>query len=815
MAHGARFATKLHVPLSTAGRILLLTCLLSAAAGALAAAPVGANTAVQESPGAAPSHLVIENVGQYAAEARFLLKQGNQHIWVTDDAVWLTVPHPAEDELRDGSTGRTARRPRQRAATHSGTALRFTFRGANMAASLEPFGRVATRVSYLIGSDPSRWQRDVPVWSGVRYRNLYPGIDLVIGDDARGTIPWRLEARAGADVNRVALQVEGAAAAAGEDGRLRLDIQGRGVDLALPAWAMAGRSDQVGSTVVRQAGDAFAIAPTSEGQVAIESAAGMAAAPDATGPVYSTYLGGSAWDAGYAIAVDYLGNAYVTGETESTDFPGATGSYTSAVDAFVAKVNQTGTALVYATYLGGSGEDIGGGIAVSGSLAYVVGETKSMDFPGAVGGAGNSDIFTAALNASGNDFLHVSLLGGSAYDTGTGIALDGAKIYVVGSTNSPTVAGTTSCAGSINRNVLVARLNALGAAEYVTCLGGISNEEGYAIAVHQGVAYVTGQSWSSDFPGTPPPGGWPGAGDILVASLGTTGARLNSTLIGGTGEDWGNGIAVDGDGNLYVAGGTSSLLFPITSGSSSYGGGPSDAVVLKLNGLLGIDFATYLGGSCEDIGYGIAVDTVKGFYMAGTTASSNFPVGTGALAGETDVFVARMHLGASAPNKVTYATYLGGTSFDENYGVATDTAGNLFVTGSTESLDFPALSWFDNVLGGENDGFVAKIAASEPPAAPAVTIAATAPNVALTWGAVNLAHNYQVFQSSQPYFKPGDWSSPLPLIEPTGLAHNDPVLLLPDAYFYVVKAVSATSEAGPNSKRVGKFTFQLTPGGPG
>jgi len=251
--------------------------------------------------------------------------------------------------------------------------------------------------------------------------------------------------------------------------------------------------------------------------------------------------------------------------------------------------------------------------------------------------------------------------------------------------------------------------------------------------------------------------------------------------------------------------------FPITAGPL-YGGGSLDAVVLKLNGLLGVDFATHLGGDGEDLGYGIAVDTVGGFYVAGTTASANFPVGTGALSGETDVFVARMHLGATASNKVTYATYLGGTGIDENYGVASDTAGNIFVTGYTESADLPVLNAFGSQLGGPSDGFVSKISASDPPAAPTVTVAAATPNVALTWGAVGGGDRYQVFRSSQPYFKPGDWSSPLPLAEPSAPAHDDPVLAQVDAHFYVVKAVSTASEAGPNSNRVGKFTFGLVPG---
>lgn len=830
-----RFVSRLQVWLGTGGRILLLACLLlSAVANTSAAMPPTPN------PGAAPDlqapavrHLVIENVGQYAAEARFLLLQGNQRIWLTDDAVWLTVPDSvaAGEQAGPAAAGllHSARRAQQPAATsanRTGTAVRFTFSSAASAAVLEPFGRLPTHVSYLIGNDPARWQRDVPVWSGVRYRDLYPGVDLVIGGDASGTVPWRFEAQPGADMQAVTLRVEGAAAVAVEAGQLQLAMKNRGVSVTLPAWSLVGQTTPVGSTVVRQTGDgAFVVAPEAQGQAGQAPTAGVAGIAAVEDLVYSSFLGGSTLDGGYGIAVDYAGNAYVTGETASDNFPMVSGSYdtnyNTATDAFVAKFNVTGTALLYATYLGGTGQDLGGGIAVDGDLAYVVGETASTNFPSSTGSLGGSDIFVVALNATGSDLRYSRRLGGPAYDTGSKIAVDGTGAYLVGSTDSAAVSGTTGCVVvSDDRNLVVAKLDTSGAQEYVTCLGGSDFEVGTAIAVLNGAAYVTGKSWSSDFPG----GGATGNGDILVARLDTNGILSNSMLVGGSEEDLGNGIAVDGGGNIYIAGTTASspiatVPFTTTLGSGVWGGGSTDAVIVKLfpasPAIFGTDFATYLGGNTDDEGLAIAVDTVQGLYVAGRTTSNDFPVTASAydigLNGGEDAFAGRLHMGSSAPNKVTYATYLGGIRDDGGSGAATDTGGHAFIVGATASANFPTTGGLPR--GGEDDAFVAKLKVSSPPAAPVVVIGASGGNVNLSWDAVGSASKYQVFRSSLPYFKPGDWSSPLPLAEPTGASYPDNVLTQVNVYFYVVKAVSVAPEAGANSNRVGKFTFQLEPGG--
>ncbi len=812
--HNAHLRTKPYPAFFTAGQLLLLLCLLlGSAVGAQAQTP-----SVAAAEHVAARYLVVENVGQFAPEVRFVLTNGARRIWLTTDAIWLTVPDPAAADAR---SPRRWQGNLQQPVPRTGAALRFTFPGAAAPAALEPFGRVASRVSYLIGDDPARWQAAVPAWSGVRYRDLYPGVDLVIGGDAVGGVPWRFEARSAVALPQVSLKVEGAAAVTAGAGQLRLALPRHTVDIGLPVWSLPERAGPAASAVAPQAdAGAFVITPDLRQQPAHATSADSAEIAAAGDLIYSSFLGGGGLDGGYGSATDYLGNVYVTGETASTNFPLVVGSYdltyNNATDAFVAKFNAAGTALIYATYLGGSGLDLGGGIAVNGGLAFVTGETWSTDFPGAPGAAGQNDIFVASLNAAGSALRYAARLGGTGFDRSAGIAVDRTDAYVVGSTTSADLPGATGCAANGASDMVVARFDAAGSRVYASCVGGSDLDAGYAIAVRNEVAYVAGESWSNDiFPGVP----LAGDNDMLVAALLGDGTLSDITLVGGTLGDWASGLAAsvddDGNGDLYLAGGTYSADFPLATGPGP-AADESDAAIVRV-ALLNFqpDFATYLGGSSDDAAYAIAVDTVRGLYVAGATASNDFPVTSGVYDtsqnGDMDAFVARLQL-VGAPNPVTYATYLGGTREDGAYSAATDTGGHAFISGATTSPNFPTTG--GPARGGDYDAFMAKLKVSSPPAAPVVTIGVNGDNVGLSWGAVAAASKYQVFRSSFPYFVPGDWSSAAPLDEPTAGAYPDPgVLAQVNAYFYVVKAVSAPpAAASANSNRVGKFTFALAPG---
>jgi hypothetical protein len=412
-----------------------------------------------------------------------------------------------------------------------------------------------------------------------------------------------------------------------------------------------------------------------------------------TGLVYAGYIGGSDWDYGRGIAVDGVGNAYVVGETWSSEaegFPVTVGPdltfkgiYNS--DAYVAKVNAAGTGLVYCGYIGGSHEDYGSGIAVDGAgNAYVVGTTYSSEaegFPVAVGpdltynGAGvlGGDVFVAKVNAAGTGLVYAGYIGGSDEDNGYGIAVDGAgNAYVVGRTDSseaeefPVTVGPDLTHNGGDSDAFVAEVNAAGTGlVYCGYIGGSYWDCGSGIAVDgAGSAYVVGSIESTEAEGFPltvgPDLTHNGDLDAFVAKVSAAGTALAYCgYIGGSGDDYGAGIAVDEAGNAYVVGGTWSTEaggFPVTVGPDlTYNGGFLDAFVAKVNaGGTGLVYCGYIGGSHEDYGSGIAVDGAGSTYFVGRTYSSEaegFPVTVGpdlTHSGCDDAFVAKVHADGTA-----------------------------------------------------------------------------------------------------------------------------------------------------------------------
>ena len=334
--------------------------------------------------------------------------------------------------------------------------------------------------------------------------------------------------------------------------------------------------------------------------------------------VYATYLGGAGVEHGRAIAIDGAGNAFVTGDTEAADFPTANPLQSSAGggDAFVAALNSTATALLYSTYLGGTAYDQGFGIALDAAgNAYVTGQTNSTDFPvvnpieaapaAGGGGSGSDDVFVTKLDPTGAALLYSTYLGGSDSDAGYAVAVDGSgRAYVTGrtvSTDFPTVAAYQAVAGGA-WDAFVFRVNAAGTAlDYSTYLGGSRSDQAYGIAVDaSGSAYVAGATDSADFPLASPVQaalrGNPGAADAFVARLdGAGGGLLHSTYLGGASHDGGAAVALDPQGNVYVAGSASSDDFPVVPGvysaSRSWWPGSVEGFVAKIDSGAGVGIA--------------------------------------------------------------------------------------------------------------------------------------------------------------------------------------------------------------------------------
>jgi hypothetical protein len=450
--------------------------------------------------------------------------------------------------------------------------------------------------------------------------------------------------------------------------------------------------------------------------------------------VYSTYIGGSGYDRGNAIAVDGSGNAYVTGYTRSTDYDVTPGAFQTTnggnADVFVTKLNATGTALVYSTYIGGSGDDEGYGIAVDESgNAYVTGSTWSTDYDVTPGvfqttNGGWGDVFVTKLNAAGTALVYSTYIGGSSNDYGNAIGVDGSgNAYVTGytwSNNYDVTPGAfqTTKGDYYYADVFVTKLNAAGTAlVYSTYIGGSYPDYGYGIAVDgSGNAYVTGWTYSTDYDVTP--GAFQttfeGGTDVFVTKLNATGTALvYSTYIGGISNDYGSAIAVDGSGNAYVTGWTVSTDYDVTPGAfQTTNGGGADVFVTKLNATgTALVYSTYIGGISDDVGRAIAVDGSGYAYVTGYTSSTDYDVTPGAFqttnGGGGDVFVTKLNATGTA---LVYSTYIGGSSNDGGIAIAVDGNGKAYVTGPTFSTDYDVTPGaFQTTNGGGADVFVTKV----------------------------------------------------------------------------------------------------------
>jgi hypothetical protein len=533
-------------------------------------------------------------------------------------------------------------------APKAGGVLRMKLRNANPATRVTGVDELAGTSNYFIGNDPAKWRTNVPTYAKVKYEGIYSGIDLVYYGNQR-QLEYDFIVAPGANPNRIAFDVRGAK-------RIRRTEHGELV------FKVGEDEIRWHKPVVYQEKDgtrreiAAHYAITDTNSIAFEVAKYDASRPLYIDPlIYSTYLGGSGQDAGYGIAVDNLGNAYVTGYTSSNNFPVTSGAFqTTCCGAFVTKLNPTGTALVYSTYLDNGW---GRGIAVDATgNAYVTGNAGGgfPVTPGAFqtvcgGTCEYGNAFVTKLNPTGSVLVYSTYLGGSGVygDLGTGIAVDNSgNAYVTGQTSStnfpvtPDAFQTTFGDGSTD--AFVTKFNPQGSAlVYSTYLGGSGNDYNPNIAVDSsGNAYVTGTTQSTDFPVTPGAfqttcGSARHCENAFVTKLNPTGSALvYSTYLGGSG-DTGNGIAVDSSGNAYVTGQTG-RRFPVTRGAIQKIGNLA-AFVTKLNPTgMALVYSTLLGGSDSDScwqtwGQSIAVDSFDNAYVTGATCSNDFQTTPGAF----------------------------------------------------------------------------------------------------------------------------------------------------------------------------------------
>jgi len=614
--------------------------------------------------------------------------------------------------------------------------------GANPEVRPRGVNELPGKANYFIGNDPNKWQTDIPTFSKIKCANVYNGIDLVYYGNRR---QWEYDfiIAPGADYRTIALNFDGV-------DKLTLDESGSLV-LNTPAGEIRHRKPlayQNSGGARREISARYVLRQSDAGSVSQDSAirnqnvAFLVDEYDRSLPlvidpvvIYSTYLGGTGDDFPGDAVVDSEGNLYVAGSTTSTNFPTKGAFQTSNNggafdDVFVTKFNKAGTEVIYSTYLGGSADDIAGGIDVDASgMAYITGFTRSTNFPTAsplqasfAGGSG--DVFIAKLNRSGSALVYSTYLGGNGNgaDSANGIAVDASgNVYIAGQAFENFPLANPLQAVSTGFDAFIAKVNSEGSALiYSTYLGGNGADSADDIAIDsEGNAYVAGRTNSTNFPIAnavqPVFGGGP-ALDCFVTKVNNSGTSfIYSTYLGGGSFDTPRTIAVDSAGNAYLGGNTASTNFPTANPLQSTLRGLGDGFVSKFNATGSLVYSTYLGGTTTDQVTDMDVEADGNAYVVGNTNSIDFPTidaTQGTLAGGRDAFVVKL-----PPNGAVllFSSYLGGTADDFSESVTIDNRGGVYVVGETASTDFKLLNAFQPVFGGGFDGFITKLQDIQPP----------------------------------------------------------------------------------------------------
>jgi hypothetical protein len=659
-----------------------------------------------------------QNMGQWDEQVLFQADLGGATMWITVDGVYYQFARRYA-----GSDSSVQVLERNSVADSLETlVLKTSIVGASADAVASGDSLLDYRCNYFLGNDSSRWRSNVASYRSVVLHEVYSGIDLTYyGRDGRLEYDFRVSA--GADYSQIRIEYEGAESVlVAADGALVVSTD----------W---GELHEL-APVVFQEVNGVRRPVTAEYRMMGQRTFGFHLGPDFDSSlpvvidpvlVYSTYLGGGINDGGRSIVVDESGAVYVAGETFSSNFP-TMNPYESSrkgyLSAIVSKLSKSGNALIYSTYLGGSITDASYSVAVnSQGEAYVVGFTSSTDFPiaGAVQGSfggGNSDAFLTKLSSGGDHLIWSTYLGGSGWDSGEDVALDtGGDAYVTGFTYSTNFL-THDAYRDTNTgdyDAFVTKITRNGSMVYSTYLGGSSDDKGSAVVVNAaGEAYVTGRTRSNDFPSFQAYQGLLQGVylDAFISILSPTGDSLiYSTFLGGDKDDYAYDIAVDSSGDAYITGRTLSDNFPVANAEQSTNHGEYDVFVTRLSlAANALVYSTYLGGTVDDYGYAIVVDGLGAAYVAGRAFSADFPTVNAYQGsyqgGYSDAFVVKLS-GAGAP---VFSTYLGGSAYDGAYGIDIDTSGAAYVTGFTDSDNFPTRNPYQATWNSDGaDLFVAKL----------------------------------------------------------------------------------------------------------
>jgi hypothetical protein len=615
--------------------------------------------------------------------------------------------------------------------------------------------------NYFIGNKPEEWRAGIPNYARVLYEEIYPGVSLIFHGSNQRQLEYDFVIAPGTDPRTIHLGFEGANTST-------LDVNGNLVlhtddgEVIWKAPIAYQEIDGVRQSVVAE----YDINARNEVSFRVGSYDREQALVIDPVLIYSTYLGGTGSDVASSVALDAAGNVYITGDTNSEDFPISNAlqqQRAGGVAAFITKLSPGGNALVYSTYLGGVTHGSGSSaIAVDAAgYAYITGSTSSDTFPTVNAyqqqiaprqNATPEDAFVAKLSPSGDSLVYSTYLGGNCRDGGHDIAVDGSgNAYVTGFTgmgefqpcseaaNFPTVNALQAVHGGLKDAFLAKLAPAGNSLVYSTYLGGNLDDYATALSIDDsGSVYLTGAAVSGNFPTFNALDGSKNGGDVnvFVAKVLPDGSALAySTFLGSCGIGW--DIALDGAGSTYITGDSCSPDFPQVNPVQSTYGGLHDAFVARLSSSgQSLLFSSYLGGNSEDVGHGITVDDIGDIYVTGYTFSTNFPMRDAVQSTKSaglDAFVTKISQrsrsgGLTACGALVYSSYLGGTdpssasdfpSEDRGVDIAVDSTRHAYVVGFTSAVDFPIANAIQSSKRGIRDAFVSKFdVGPDPPVEP-------------------------------------------------------------------------------------------------
>ncbi|GIX42074.1 MAG: hypothetical protein KatS3mg129_1807 [Leptospiraceae bacterium] len=584
-----------------------------------------------------------------------------------------------------------------------------------------------TEVSYFKGNNPSLWKKGLRSYKRISYGEVYPFIELQL--KAYGNnIEKLFYIKPGGEVENIRIQIEGVdKIEIDEKGQLILETPYGEVVFTKPRayYKESPEEDIEVSYVLYNFGEyGFSIKDYDKTRTLIIDPL-----------LASTYIGGSGRDEAKSLAIDSSGNVYIMGYTLSNNYPTTRGAYDTTYnggdhDIFISKLNSDLTQLLASTYIGGSGDDWAGSLAIDSSgNVYIMGYTLSNNYPTTRGAydttynGGDHDIFISKLNSDLTQLLASTYIGGSGDDWAGSLAIDSSgNVYITGgteSTNYPTRRGAYDTTHNGGGDVYISKLNSnLTQLLASTYIGGSGSDGASSLAIDSsGNVYITGKTSSNNYPTTR------GAYDttyndfldIFISKLNSNLTRLlASTYIGGSGIDVANSLAIDSSGNVYIRGDTASTNYPTTTGTydTSFNG-LFDVYISKLNSnLTRLLASTYIGGSGDDWAGSLAIDSSGNVYITGGTLSNNYPTTTGAYdttynGGDQDIFISKLN---SNLTQLLASTYIGGSGNDEANSLAIDSSGNVYITGKTSSNNYPTTTGaYDTTHDGGDDIFISKL----------------------------------------------------------------------------------------------------------